>query len=164
MSARRGSRKVREPDPARDQEDYASLADEMNDGSPTDLGLDDFEPEFLLRAKVGAGAPGARRYPADLVTRTYDAHGYAGCVSRSRSRQSGRLVGVYQGAQAGIEDDPAIPWVTVCEDHGSCVCHSTLALARAFAAYPLEWCEDCRTEAEGKGGLQEASGQRTVEP
>ena len=33
-----------------DEMSYASLADEMNDGSPTDLELDDFNPRFVEEA------------------------------------------------------------------------------------------------------------------
>lgn len=75
--------------------------------------------------------------------RRYNHDGYAGCVSRRRARQTGRLVGVFQAAQAGIEDDPETPWATVCEEHGGCSCFTTLAEARSMASDPVGWCEAC---------------------
>lgn len=79
------------------------------------------------------------------MTKTYSFNGYAGCVSQQRSQQTGKLVGIYNGEQAGIDtDDGRAPWSTVCEEHGSVICHSTLALARSHAADPKGWCEDCR--------------------
>lgn len=54
------------------------------------------------------------------------------------------MVGVYHAEQAGMGDDPESRWVTVCETHHTLVSHPTLALARAAAPYPREWCEDCR--------------------
>lgn len=35
-------------------------------------------------------------------------------------------------------------WYNICDEHGSIVGHQTLALAKAFAAAPEEWCESCR--------------------
>lgn len=60
------------------------------------------------------------------------------------ARSTGTLVIVLQAAVAGIEDDPATPWATVCDDHGSVICHYTLADARGHAAAPEGWCEECR--------------------
>lgn len=76
----------------------------------------------------------------------YSFGGLAGCVTRRKSRETGYLVGLYHGSQAGIEDDPETPWVTVCEKHSSCVCHPTLSLARSHLAEPKGWCEQCREE------------------
>ncbi len=74
----------------------------------------------------------------------YDHNGLAGCVEQRRNRITGFMVGVYHCVQAGMEDDPTIPWATVCEEHNMLVCHPTLALARSHAADPQGWCEDCR--------------------
>jgi hypothetical protein len=60
------------------------------------------------------------------------------------ARQTGTLVGVYHGVQAGMEDDPEIPWQTVCEVHHNLVGHPTLSLAMAHASDPRSWCEDCQ--------------------
>ena len=78
----------------------------------------------------------------------YGVKGLAGCVQQRVARSTGTLVGVYHSAQSGIEDDPALPWVTVCEVHSSCVCHTTLTLARSHAVEPEGWCESCLEVAE----------------
>jgi hypothetical protein len=84
------------------------------------------------------------------VTKEYGFNDLAGCVSQSRSRITGTLVGIYHGEQSGMEDDPEIPWQTVCEDHGSIVGHPSLKLAKEHAPDPSQWCEDCRTALEAK--------------
>lgn len=84
------------------------------------------------------------------AVRQYSHDGYAGCVQRKVARSTGRLVGVYNGEQAGMDNDEgAYPWSTVCEEHGTVVCHQTLALARAHAADPMGWCEDCWDAVNG---------------
>lgn len=75
--------------------------------------------------------------------KAYSHNGLAGCVIQVRNRHTGGIVGLYQAEQSGIEIDPATPWVTVCETHNTCVCHSTLALARSHLAAPWGWCEQC---------------------
>lgn len=86
-----------------------------------------------------------------MAVREYATNGLRGCVSQQRSRQTGYLVGIYHGPQAGIDDDDGrAPWSTVCEEHGSVICHVSLSLARAHAGVPLEWCEPCRIERDGR--------------
>jgi hypothetical protein len=69
---------------------------------------------------------------------------YAGCRYASRSRDTGTLILVLNGGEAGLDtDDGVLPWSTVCDEHGSVCGHSTLALARSHAHDPLGWCEDC---------------------
>jgi len=75
-------------------------------------------------------------------TRVYATDGFVGLVESRRCRATGLEVGLYAAEQAGIESDPEVPWATVCEEHGSVVCHPTLALARSHMARP-EWCEEC---------------------
>ena len=82
--------------------------------------------------------------------REYGHKGLAGCVEQRKARQTRTVVGIYHGVQSGIEKDPATPWVTVCEEHGACVCHPTLRLARWHASDPQGWCEECRDKAEEK--------------
>lgn len=82
--------------------------------------------------------------------KTYGCKGLAGCVQQRRAQATGTLVGVYHGAQSGLESDPADPWVTVCEVHNNLVCHPTLALAKAHAVDPRNWCEDCPSEGVSK--------------
>lgn len=82
---------------------------------------------------------GPRRFYAHL--------GLDGLVSRSIAKMTGREVGIYAADQAGMECDSESPWATVCEDHGTIVCHSSLALARESAPVP-DWCEDCQREMD----------------
>ncbi len=91
-----------------------------------------------------------RRKRAAPGTRAYGANGVTGLVRRTRARSTSHLVGLYHAQQSGIEMDPETPWVTVCEEHGSCVCHQSLALARQWTAEPETWCEKCQKEMEEK--------------
>ena len=76
--------------------------------------------------------------------REYAANGLAGCVFQRRNRKTGLLVGVYNNAQAGMDDDDRrAPWSTVCEEHGHVISHAGLALAVSHAADPQGWCEQC---------------------
>jgi hypothetical protein len=50
------------------------------------------------------------------------------------------------GLDRGLSDYDGIEhtrWYNYCEAHGSIVGHQTLALAKAFAAAPKDWCEHC---------------------
>lgn len=78
----------------------------------------------------------ARRY--------YSCNGLAGCVQQHHARSNGALVGVYQGDQAGLDTDNGThPWSTVCEAHGTVICHRTLVLAKFHAVDPEGWCDEC---------------------
>jgi hypothetical protein len=69
----------------------------------------------------------------------------AGLVQLRFAQDTGRLVGLYRAAEAGIESDAdAGSWATVCEDHATCVLHDTVELGKAHAAAPLGWCGTCR--------------------
>lgn len=70
--------------------------------------------------------------------------GNAGLVRTSRARSTNALVSAYRSAEAGIEDDPSLPYATVCEDHGTAVCHETRSLALYWLASPETWCGDCQ--------------------
>lgn len=67
-----------------------------------------------------------------------------GCLELRTSRATGTLVGLYRSAEAGMETDPETPYTTVCEEHHTLVCHSTLALARENLPDPRGWCDECR--------------------
>ncbi len=84
-----------------------------------------------------------RLVPRETTLKEYAFNGLAGCVEQKKARQTGTLVGVYHGEQAGMEADPEAPWLTVCEAHSTMVSNRTVALARASAATPAEWCEHC---------------------
>lgn len=73
----------------------------------------------------------------------------AGLVKTVRNRLTHRLVSIYRSAAAGIEDDPALPYTTVCEDHGRIICHQSLRYARRHLSDPAGWCGVCAgTEEE----------------
>ena len=67
----------------------------------------------------------------------------AGLIQVRVARQTGTIVAVYDAVVAGIEDDPTIPWATICETHNAVICHRTRRLAVAHAADPAGWCEPC---------------------
>ncbi len=80
-----------------------------------------------------------------------DLDGIAGLRERRKNPRTGHLVGLYDGAAAGMDtDDGKEPWSTVCEAHGHVVAHETLEQARKWLADPLGWCEDCAREARGE--------------
>lgn len=86
-----------------------------------------------------------------MLARTYDFDGYAGCVVRRRSRQTGYIVGIYYAPQAGMDDcEGTAPWSTVCEEHGHVIAHETQSLARWHSHDPLGWCEPCMDERKAK--------------
>lgn len=86
---------------------------------------------------------------ATSAVRAYEFNGITGCVVQRKSRRTGRLIGLYNADQAGM-DPEAGPWVTVCEEHATCVNHPTLALARSHLADPAGWCELCPDEPENR--------------
>lgn len=82
----------------------------------------------------------------------YDYNGLAGCVVQRVSKKTGHLVGLYNNAQAGFDDDGgAMPWSTLCEPHSHVIAHRTLALARDHLGDPTGWCEDCMAEERERG-------------
>jgi len=58
----------------------------------------------------------------------YSLGGVAGLVESRRNRLTGTTIGLYQSLQSGIDSHPEWPWTTVCEEHGTLVCHRTLAI------------------------------------
>lgn len=81
--------------------------------------------------------------PNGRVSTLHNHDGKAGCVDQWVSRDTGTLVGLYHGPQAGMEVDPSALWCTVCEAHGTLVGHATLKDARRTRS-PKEFCDDCR--------------------
>lgn len=50
------------------------------------------------------------------------------------------------GLDRGLSDYDGVEttrWYNFCVEHGSICGHQSLALAKAFAAVPEEWCEQC---------------------
>lgn len=68
-----------------------------------------------------------------------------GCVQATRSRSTGRILGVYHARLAGMAGRGG-RWVAVCEDHGEYKSAGLRSAAQAWAAAPLEWCQQCRAE------------------
>ena len=67
---------------------------------------------------------------------------YAGLREWRRNRQTGHMIGIYDGIAADM-DTAAGRWQTVCEEHNTICSHATLTLARYHAADPTGWCEPC---------------------
>lgn len=80
----------------------------------------------------------------------YSFNDLAGCVEQRRSRETGTMVGLYHGDQAGMENDPEFPWLTVCEDHSTISVHASLSLAKRTLGFPTNWCDECRDKIEEK--------------
>ena len=74
--------------------------------------------------------------------RLAEARTYAGCRQAHFARQTGTLILVVEAEAQGLDPD-GTPFYTICDDHGQCVGHSTLADARWHASAPLGWCEVC---------------------
>lgn len=69
-----------------------------------------------------------------------------GLIQCRIARETGLLVSVYHSAEAHLETDPALPYATVCEEHGGIVCHATKADALGWASQPKTWCPTCKGE------------------
>lgn len=72
----------------------------------------------------------------------HNLNGIPGLVQLRKSRQTGTMVGIYDGELQGLDTESG-RWSTVCEEHGTVIAHQTLALAKTWAPVPDEWCEDC---------------------
>lgn len=81
--------------------------------------------------------------PPERRPKVYSFDGLAGCVVRFRSMATKSLVGIYHGAQSGLDADPETPYVSVCESHSALIGHRSLRVAKRFRN-PAEWCDDCR--------------------
>lgn len=53
------------------------------------------------------------------------------------------MVGLYRSKKAEIEDDPSLPWTTVCESHAGIISHATKAQAESAMKCPEDWCSVC---------------------
>lgn len=67
--------------------------------------------------------------------------------TRTRTaQQTGLPVTVGTAHALDLDDDEGhCKWYTICDTHGTCIGHTTLALAREWSTVPLEWCEFCAT-------------------
>jgi len=82
--------------------------------------------------------------PSGRHSKFYNHNGALGCVAQWTARDTGTLVGLYHGPQAGMENEEDI-WCVVCETHHTLIGHPTLAEARRTRS-PREFCDDCRQE------------------
>jgi hypothetical protein len=73
----------------------------------------------------------------------------AGYISCRKARSTGTIISVVDGKAADL-DTFGGRWYNICEDHGETVAHGSLTLAKAHAAAPEGWCEDCRAILEQK--------------
>jgi hypothetical protein len=63
---------------------------------------------------------------------------------RRRCRKTGTHIVVCPSRDEVAEDEATEnPWMTICDEHGTCICHETLELARSWAVDP-DWCEECQ--------------------
>ncbi len=84
--------------------------------------------------------------------RAADKPDYAGLLQYRQARTTGNAVGVYDGAEAGMDTEGGtMPYTTVCEPHGGLATHPTLTLARQHAAHPEEWCPTCQVSPRCPG-------------
>ncbi len=74
---------------------------------------------------------------------------HAGIVAYRKARSTGTRVGLYHAEEAGLDSDPDMPWVTVCEDHSSMITHGTRRLAEQALSHPEDWCEPCQQRTVG---------------
>jgi hypothetical protein len=78
---------------------------------------------------------------------------WAGYRQASFARSTGTLVVVCDDREQGLESDPTVGrWVTICDDHDSCVFHLTLAVAIQHASAPEGWCDSCAELVARKAG------------
>lgn len=84
------------------------------------------------------------------TVKTYNLGGIKGLVAKSVAMSTGVTVFLFHGDQSGLESDPEVPWMTVCEEHASCVGHKTLKDARSWMAEPQMWCEGCQGKNDVK--------------
>lgn len=70
-------------------------------------------------------------------------------IQRRKARSTGTIVTVLDEAETREYecDASAGKYGLICEPHGGFVCVPTLAVARAEAAHPEEWCPTCQEDA-----------------
>lgn len=68
---------------------------------------------------------------------------------RTRARSTGTVIITCHGDDEDLDVTTEGPWYNICDEHGQLCSHTTLALARSFAAAPEEWCSDCREKLDG---------------
>lgn len=87
-----------------------------------------------------------------------EAEATLGYRAHTRARSTGTLVVLVDGFAQGLETPGtgAPRWFTVCDEHGGCVGHYTIASARSHLAHPEAWCETCSGAEAEAAARQEA--------
>ena len=67
-----------------------------------------------------------------------------------RNRQTGTIIWIGRAEEFDLEPTEGA-WVTICEEHAWTIHHATKAVALAWAARPLEWCEVCQMHTPPRG-------------
>lgn len=75
----------------------------------------------------------------------------AGCKDLRFARSTGTLVGLYEAEPAGLDTESG-KWATVCETHGSILCHQTRSVAQSHLSHPEDWCPYCQGDVLGLDG------------
>jgi hypothetical protein len=88
------------------------------------------------------GRKAALHYHQILGIWPHEAAGLRALRKPNGARGFGRLVGVYNSAEAYLDTDGG-PWTAVCEIHSMTCAADTLAEAMDFAARSEDWCEEC---------------------
>lgn len=78
------------------------------------------------------------------VKKIYRFNKLAGCVKQWKNRK-GKRVGVYPSIQSGMDD---WGWMTVCEEHDTCVTSYTLKDALGLGADHTMFCEHCQKDEQ----------------
>jgi hypothetical protein len=70
----------------------------------------------------------------------------AGARESRRNAQTGTVVTLYDGREAGM-DTSSGRWYVFCEDHGQMLNGEVQATVRSMMTCPLDWCESCSPKA-----------------
>lgn len=73
---------------------------------------------------------------------------YAGYRARKKNSYTGNYNVLYDGDTQQLDTSDG-KWVTVCEEHGTVLNHTTLAKAKKFLE-EAEWCEKCMAIKESR--------------
>lgn len=68
---------------------------------------------------------------------------HAGLIDQRKCQKTKTTIGLYKALEAGIDSDPDLPYVTLCETHGGLVGHSSKAVAISWMSNPI-WCVECQ--------------------
>jgi hypothetical protein len=67
----------------------------------------------------------------------------------SKARSTGTTVILVDAHEQGLAGPNDYRWFTICDEHGGCVGHETLSVARGHMSQPDYWCEFCSGSDRG---------------